>query len=110
MSHSGVKALNLDDITEFYGKPYPLHFYSEAFKKSMSACLKKVKNTGKTVTHEDSMPDIHGNELWFHSTLIPVNNAKGKLDYIIIVSQNTTVRKQAELKLIESQEKTKGSP
>lgn len=41
MSRSGIRELKIDDITEFYGKPYPFHFYPDSFKSSMTNNLKK---------------------------------------------------------------------
>lgn len=96
MSRSGVVGLHIDDITEFYGKPYPLDFYPDSFKKPMTKNLKKVKETGQIITQEASVVDIDGNELWFHSTLVPVNDDDGKIDYIMVVSIDTTDRKRAE--------------
>ncbi len=96
MSGSGVRDLKIDDITEYYGKPYPLEFYPDSFKIPMTENLERVKKTGEVMTQEAPIKDVKGNELWFHSTLIPINDAKGKLDYILIVSLETTERKRAE--------------
>lgn len=43
MSESGINELKIKDITEYYGKPYPLHFYPDSFKIPMNNNLKKVK-------------------------------------------------------------------
>lgn len=40
MSASGVRGLKIDDISEYYGKPYPLHFYPDSFKIPMSNNLR----------------------------------------------------------------------
>lgn len=95
MSSSGVKELKIDDITEFYGKPYPLHFYPDSFKIPMTNNLKKAKESGEIITQEASVVDIDGNELWFHSTIVPVNDDHGKLDYLMVVSLEITERKLA---------------
>ncbi len=99
MSVSGIKDLKIDDITEYYGKPYPFHFYPDSFRIPMTNNLKKVKETGKIITQEASVVDVEGNELWYHSTLVPVNDDKGQLDYIMVVSLDTTERKKAEEKI-----------
>jgi PAS domain S-box-containing protein len=96
MSESGIKDLKIDDITEFYGKPYPFDFYPESFKNTMAKNLEKVRETGKIIEQEGSVLDIDGNDLWFHSTLVPVNDEQGQIDYIMVVSMDTTDRKQAE--------------
>ncbi|TDI81482.1 MAG: PAS domain S-box protein, partial [Caldithrix sp.] len=107
MSASGIRNLKIDDITEYYGKPYPFHFYPDSFKIPMTKNLKQVKKTGKITTQEASVVDIDGNELWYHSTLIPVNDDKGQLDYIMVVSLETTERKRAEEELRESERKSR---
>lgn len=102
MSNSGVRELKIDDISEFYGMPYPLHFYPDSFKIPMRSNLKKAKETGKTIVQEALIVDVEGNELWYHSTIVPVNDDHGKLDYIMVVSLETTVRVHAEKALQKS--------
>lgn len=96
MSSAGVKGLKIDDITAHYGTPYPLSFYSESFKIPMSEDLKRAKETGEARTHEATIQDTEGNTLWFLSTVIPVKNNKGQIDHFMIVSIDTTARKEAE--------------
>ena len=50
MSTAGIKDLGIDDITKFYGKPYPFDFYPESFRNIMTKNLKKVKETGQVIT------------------------------------------------------------
>ena len=104
MSRAGIDGLKIDDITEFYGKPYPFYFYPDSFKNVMTKNLEKVRATGEITTQEASVVDIEGHELWFHSTLVPVNDDEGRIDYIIIVSIDTTERKQAEERLQEAKQ------
>ncbi len=101
MSSSGIRDLKIDDITQFYGKPYPFDFYPESFKKKMTENLERVKETGEIVTQEASVEDIKGDELWFHSTLVPVNDEEGRIEYIMVVSMETTARVRAEEALIK---------
>jgi len=105
MSTAGVEALNIDDITQFYGKPYPFDFYPESFRNIMTSNLKKVKKTGEIITQEAPVVDIDGNELWFHSTLVPVNDDDGLIEYLVVVSMDITERKRADRSLQESEEK-----
>jgi len=100
MSYAGVKALQIDDVTTLYGKPYPFDFYPDSFKIPMRENLQKATDTGEVITQEASVVDVKGNELWFHSTIVPVNDDKGELDYLMVVSLETTARKRAELELI----------
>ena len=105
MSAAGIRGLKIEDVTKLYGKPYPFDFYPESFRNVMTNNLERVKETGEIITQEASVVDIDGNELWFHSTLVPVNDDEGKIDYIIVVSIDTTERQQAEQTLKESEEK-----
>jgi len=104
MSAAGVRDLKINDITQFYGKPYPFDFYPESFRNTMIKNLKKVKEKGEIITQEASVVDIKGDKLWYHSTLVPVNKDDGQIDYIIVVSMEITGRKRAEKKLRESEE------
>ena len=99
MSLSGVKGLNIDNIEAYYDKPYPLDFYPDEFNQKMLATLNKSKETGEVLNIEGAVVDVNGNELWFHSTIIPMHNDKGQLDYFIVVSIDITERKQAEDRL-----------
>ena len=72
MSRAGIDDLKIDDITEFYGKPYPFYFYPESFRKRMNKSLNSVTETGEIITSESSTVDKKGKELWYHSTFLPV--------------------------------------
>jgi PAS domain S-box-containing protein len=96
MSRAGIDALKIDDVSELYGKPYPFYFYPESFRNAMSKNLQKAKETGEVITQEAPVVDVEGGELWFHSTIVPVKNDEGRIEYIIVVSTDTTERKRAE--------------
>ncbi len=96
MSAAGIAGLKIDDITQFYGKPFPLDFYPESFSNCMIRDLEKVKQGGEIITQEGALVDTKGNELWFESTLVPVNDDEGQLDYIMVVSVDINERKRAE--------------
>jgi len=66
----------------------------------MTGNLKKAKETGEIVTQEASVLDVSGNELWYHSTIVPVYNDKNELDYLLVISIEITARKQAEAQLL----------
>ena len=104
MSSSGVKDLKIDDITEYYGKPYPLSFYPDSFKTLMTENLKLAKESGQTITQEAPIQDINGNTLWFQSTIVPIYDEQNKLDHIMIVSLQSTDHKIARERLKESEE------
>ncbi len=103
MSTAGIESLKIADITQLYGQPYPFSFYPDSFRKLMSQNLKKAKETGQTITQEASVVDLEGNELWYHSTIVPVNDDNDQLEYIMILSIETTKRRQFEMALRESE-------
>lgn len=105
MSASGINGLKIDDINKFYEKPYPLSFFPDSFKVVMRRNLEKVKRAKKKITYEAPLVDLKGNEIWFNSTLVPVSDEKGDLDYIMVVSIETTKRVHAERALIENEKK-----
>ncbi len=105
MSSAGISALKIDDISKFYGKPYPLSFFPDSFKIPMCKNLQNVKETGETITQEASVLDLDGNKIWYHATLVPVNNYEGVLDHIMVVSLDITQRKLTELALRDSEER-----
>ncbi len=101
MSNVGVKSLNIEDISAFYGMPYPLEFYPPDFRASMLKSLHQVMSTRKIVDQEGVVLNTNGDELWFHSTLVPVNDDCGELNYIMIVSVDVTERRRAEAQRVE---------
>ena len=103
MSAAGVKALKIDDITKLYGKPYPVSFYPAPFNTLMAKNFEKVKETGEIIKLDAPIFDANGNILWYQTTFVPVYDNKKQLDYIMVVSLETTERKRAEEKLIESE-------
>jgi PAS domain S-box-containing protein len=104
MSNAGIMDLNIDDITEYYGSPYPLDFYPESFKVLMNENLKQVKETGEIITQEAAVTNMEGRKMWYHSTLVPVNDENGRIDYIMVVSIDTTERRLAEEAQRQSEE------
>jgi len=96
MSSAGINGLKIGDIKPFYGKPYPFDFYPESFNKLMRMNLKKVKETSEIIKQEGLVVDIRGEELWFHSTLVPVTDDKDQIEYIIIASVDITERIQVK--------------
>lgn len=104
MSAAGINALDISDVTELYGKPFPLEFYPELSKKRMVENLDKAKKTGEVITFETDLITSDGRKIWYHSTLVPVMDQKGQLDYIMVVSADTTDRKEAEEEILRSRD------
>ncbi|BBB27869.1 sensor domain-containing diguanylate cyclase [Amphritea japonica] len=104
MSSAGITGLRIDDITEYYGKPYPLEFYPQLFRDEMTKSLIKARDTTEIVIHEGSVVDIDGNVLWFHSTIVPINDHNDyndQIDYFMVVSVDITEQKQVNIEIQE---------
>jgi PAS domain S-box-containing protein len=96
MSRAGIEGLGISDVTSLYGKPYPFDFYPDSFRSRMTNNLEKARATGAIITLEAPVEDMDGGKLWFHSTLVPVKDDEGGIEYILIISADTTERNQAE--------------
>ncbi|MBX7259107.1 MAG: PAS domain S-box protein [Candidatus Hydrogenedentes bacterium] len=95
MSAAGVRELGMDDVTKYYGKPYPFSFYPVEFKAQMRANLNLAKETGEVVQQEGCVVDVEGNDHWYHSTIVPICD-NNQLQYMMVVSIEITERKRAE--------------
>jgi len=96
MSQAGVIDLNIEDITPYYGSRYPMDFYPDAFISAMTEQMTAVIETGEVRQLEAYVNDIEGSRLYFHSTLVPLRNDEGDIEYLSIASVNITAQKQAE--------------
>ena len=65
MSCAGVKALKINDITQYYGQPYPLEFYPPTFQKQMLKNMEIVREKGIIISQEVIVLDMQGNDIWF---------------------------------------------
>lgn len=98
MSRAGIEALKIDDVNQYYGKSFPLDFYPNEFKDSMCAMLNEAKNTGERRIHEGMIRTPDNDELWFESTISPIYDELGVLDYFMVVSVAINERKEANAK------------
>ena len=96
MSANGFKMLKLDANADVYGKPYPFYFFPESFRIEMEETMKMVKETGDPIVMEALTNDVEGNEVWLDSAVIPVFDDNEKIDYLTVVSADTTHRKKGE--------------
>lgn len=79
---------------------YPPDFYPESTRRLLTEHLERAKK-GEVAKLETALHDTKGNEVWFHTTFIPVRDEEGDIEYVIGVSIDTTERKQAEKAVIE---------
>ncbi len=105
MSTAGVDALKIKNINDYYGKPYPIHFFNDDIKGLIKSKLLEAKNSNKTVTLEAPLQDINGDSNWFHNSFVQIYNKQNKIDYLLVVSVDINDRKIAETKLLESRER-----
>jgi diguanylate cyclase (GGDEF)-like protein/PAS domain S-box-containing protein len=98
MSKVGINTLGIADISAYYGKPYPLEFYPPLFRDLTTKNIKCARDTGQTVIQEAAILTIHGDKVWYHSTIVPIYDEDNQLEYFLIASMDITERKSAELK------------
>ena len=99
MSPAGIKSLNIADINSFYGNPYPFDFYTKSFQERMVGNLNKAVKNNEVIKQEASILDLQGNELWYHSTIIPIESENGKNETILVISIESTASKKADREL-----------
>ena len=103
MSRNGFQMLRLDNKDDICGKPYPFYFFPDAFQQEMKDTLKRVKATGATLKIDGIAMDTEGKDVLLHSTLVPVPDDNGKLQYITVVSSDVTAQRNLEAHLRQSQ-------
>jgi AraC-like DNA-binding protein len=99
MSPGGINSLCIDDITRFYGRPYPFSFYPKSFRDDMVKSLNEAMATNKIVKQEASVVDLKGKELRFHSTIIPIESGNGKNESILVISIEVPLNKKVGIEL-----------
>ena len=98
MSRAGIEALQIKDIDSLYGKTFPLNFYPGEFRKTMCEKLQESKSTGEARIHEGMLLTPDKKKLWFESTISPIYDENGVLDYFMVVSVAINERKRANAK------------
>ncbi|MBU4264353.1 MAG: response regulator [Proteobacteria bacterium] len=96
MSSACINNLQIEDITQFYGKQFPFDCYPEPTRNVIIKNLETIRETGEIITLETPVFNMERDELWFQSTFVPVTDKEGLCDYIIVVSVDITDRKRAE--------------
>ena len=96
MSAAGVKMLKIPDVRTHYGSVYPPDFYDEPLRAPLTEHLERAK-AGETSSVECPLVSSEGDEVWLHTTFVPVCNDAGNVQYVIASSVDITERKQAEV-------------
>jgi len=94
MSSAGVQGLHIDDITAYYGKPYPFDFFPRQYRSQMIESFNQAVKTGEAVTQEGLATSLNGQEQWYRSTIVPVADANDELEYLMVVSEDITEKRQ----------------
>ena len=105
MSDAGVAMLKIDDVNEHYNRPYPFYFFPESFKSTMTEHIELSKTKKEVISLDGTACDINGEEVSLHSIIVPIIDEAGEIDYMMVVSVNTTKRMMAEKEkaVLESQ-------
>jgi PAS domain S-box-containing protein len=104
MNTTGSRLLKNSDIKAYYGQTYPPEFFPESTRTLLISHL-ELAIAGKTSTVESPIQDMEGNELWCHTTFVPVRDDEGRVKHVIGSSIDITERKLAEAALKESEER-----
>jgi len=94
MSQSGVDALRIKNIEEYYGKTFPTDAAPQLTRDIFNKTLQRA-GRGETNTIEYSF-EIEGKTIWYRTTISPYFNSAGGLIYIKADSMDITDTKKTE--------------
>ncbi|MBB1094259.1 PAS domain-containing protein, partial [Rhodopseudomonas palustris] len=109
MSSAAINALQVFDISKYYGKKFPFDCYPEPHRTTIIENLEKIKETGDIVTLETPVFNAKGDELWFQSTFVPITDKDNCCESILIVSINITEQKLSETARINLEKRLRQS-
>lgn len=96
MSSAGYKMFKLNKAEDVYGSSFPFSFFPDPFCEEMVKYLNKVKKSNSVIRYEALASDKEGNDKWFNNFLMPVFSKNNEIEYIVIVTDDTTERKRIE--------------
>jgi signal transduction histidine kinase/CheY-like chemotaxis protein len=94
MSQSGVSALQIENIDDFYGHIFPTDAAPQNTRDIVNEHM-HLAAKGKTNTIEYSF-EVDGHVIWFRTTISPFFNSDGDLIYITADSMDITSNKKTE--------------
>jgi hypothetical protein len=94
MSQSGVSALKIENIDDFYGHIFPNDSAPQTTRDIVTEHL-HLAAKGETNTIEYSF-EVDGNVIWYRTTISPIFNSAGDLLYITADSMDITSNKNTE--------------
>ncbi len=106
MSKSGVDALKIKNIEEFYGIPFPTEAAPESTREIFNKTM-RLASKGETNTIEYSFT-VDGKEIWYRTTITPFFCDNGNVCYIKADSMDITenvMNRKALAKAKEAAEK-----
>ena len=102
MSKSGIDALEIEKIEDFYNKRFPPPNSPKITQDKLNSALNLAKE-GKVCTIEYHF-DITDTKVWYQTTITPFFNEEKELEYIRVDSMNISERKLAEDELRSSED------
>jgi PAS domain S-box-containing protein len=103
MSHSGVAALQIENIENFYGHTFPTDSAPKITRNIFNEYI-RLAAKGETNTIEYSF-ELDGNFIWYRTTLSPFFDTDGNLLYITADSMDITEGKKTEMSLREAHDR-----
>jgi signal transduction histidine kinase/ActR/RegA family two-component response regulator len=104
MSNSGVVALKIDNVEDFYGQSFP----PKSSPKYTRDIIKE--HMGRATKGETSIAEyyfiVDNNKIWFRTSFTPVFDTDGKLMYVRVDSMDISSKKIAEEKLLSAKEES----
>ncbi len=94
MSQSGVSALHIENINDFYGHTFPTDSAPQTTRDIVNEHM-HLASKGETNTIEYSF-EVDGNVIWYRTTISPFFNSDGDLIYITADSMDITSNKKME--------------
>ncbi|MFX1599281.1 MAG: PAS domain S-box protein [Promethearchaeota archaeon] len=85
-----------------------LIWFKDNMKFIQTREMEIMKNDTAEYNTIESLTTLDGKQTWFEINRIPLHDSKGKVVGILVTYENITIRKRAEQKLKESEEKYRG--
>ena len=98
MSRSGIKALKIENIEDFYGHTFPTDVAPQSTRDIFNETM-HLATKGETNTIEYSF-EVDGNIIWYRTVIASVFSANNELLYITADSMDITNMKLAENQII----------
>jgi PAS domain S-box-containing protein len=103
MNAGGMCIMEVDDLTPLLNQEW-VCFWEDEFRPMAADALEAAK-VGEVSIFRGLCPTAKGTQKWWEVVVSPIWGASGQPEQVLSVSRDITDRKQAELRLQESQER-----